>query len=606
MRIDVIDSSAGLAELQANWETLYDADPEAQFFLSWTWMSKWLRSIDKPWFVLAAKPVGSSSYAGLLPLWLGTREHKAGGFYNDVNMGGNYVSDYTGFLCAPEFVDQAIPAFAARIKQLHWTNLRIEELRASDHRTTLFMRQFSDREFKFRDVNCVNSDNIDNSICPAAPLPGDWNAYLEKNLSANMRQKLRRLLRQIEKSGEFRITHSETDTFERDLETLLRFWTARWGRRKGQRLNGILRNNRLMLRHAFGAGALYLPVLWQGDRPVGALAIFVDPRKKSFLFHMAGRDETFDGPQPGLILHAHSIRRAISNGFATYDFMRGNEAYKYSFGVEEHRNKSVIVTTKSGKNLGGRLDGRSLAFALERSKEHHRAGRHAKAEPGFRQIIDIEPRNADALYCLGQVLAKRGKHAAAIGMFKTLLADHPEVYKAWVRLGRSLTANGQLAEAVDALFEAIRREPKKADAYHALGHALVDLGLFDQAVATFDAVRDLQPDYPGIGASLMEAVRLRGGLSRKELTRRAALHADLRDKVGKLSVIAAALNRSGPATTKPPVPTSKATGAEPLLPLQPAPASVGLLGQRAPAANAEEGLQLYNAAIAGFLPQGKR
>ncbi|HTO59683.1 MAG TPA: GNAT family N-acetyltransferase, partial [Bradyrhizobium sp.] len=300
MRIDVIDSSAGLAELQADWEALYDADPEAQFFLSWTWMSKWLRSIDKPWFVLAAKPDGSSRYAGLLPLWLGTRERKSGGFYNDVNMGGNYVSDYTGFLCRPEVEGQAIPAFAARIKQLHWTNLKIEELRASEHRTALFLRQFSDREFKFSDVNCVNKDNIDNSICPAAPLPGDWNAYLEKNLSANMRQKLKRLLRQIEKSGEFRITHAEKDTFERDLETLLRFWTARWGRRKGQSLNAILSNNRLMLRHTFEVGALYLPVLWQGDRPVGALAIFVDPRKKSFLFHMAGRDEAFDGPQPGL------------------------------------------------------------------------------------------------------------------------------------------------------------------------------------------------------------------------------------------------------------------------------------------------------------------
>jgi tetratricopeptide (TPR) repeat protein len=606
MRIDVIDSGGGLSELRADWEALYDADPEAQFFLSWTWMSKWLSSVDKPWFILAARPdAGSSGYAGLLPLWLGTGERKSGGFYNDVNLGGNYVSDYTGFLCKPEFENQAIPAFAGRLKQLHWTNLKIEELRASDHRTALFMRQFSDREFRFSDVNCVNKDNIDNSICPAAPLPGNWNDYLEKNLSANMRQKLRRLLRQIEKSAEFRITHAEKDTFERDLETLLRFWTSRWGRRKGQRLNAILANNRLMLRHAFEAGALYLPVLWHGERPVGALAIFVDARKKSFLFHMAGRDEAFDGPQPGLILHAHAIRHAISNGFTTYDFLRGNEAYKYSFGVEERRIKSVVVATKSGENLGGRLDARSLPFALERSKEHHRAGRDAKAEPGFRQILDLEPRNVDALYCLGQILAKRGKHAAAIAMFRTLLADHPEIGKVWVRLGKSLRANGQLPEAVDALLEAIGREPKKADAYHALGHVLVDFGLLDEAVAAFDAVRDLQSDYPDIGASLMKAVHLRGELSPKELARRATLHADVRDNVGKLNVIAAALNRNRQATTKP-LATSGGKGAEPLLPLQSVPDSVGLLGQRAPAAQAEDGLRLYNAAIAGFLPRGKR
>ena len=421
-----------------------------------------------------------------------------------------------------------------------------------------------------------------------------------------MRQKIRRLLRQIEKSDEFRIAHAERDTFDRDLEILLQFWTARWGRRKGQNLSGILGNNRLMLRHAFEAGALYLPVLWQGERPIGALAIFVDVRKRSFLFHMAGRDEAFDGPQPGLALHAHSIRHAIRNGFVTYDFLRGNEPYKYSFGVEERRIKSFVLAMKDGKNLGGRLDRRSLPFALERSKEHHRAGRHAKAEPGFRQVLDIEPRNADALYCLGQIMAQRGEHAAAIGMFRTLLADRPDIYKAWVRLGRSLRAQGELAEAVDALCEGIEREPANADAYHGLGHVLLDLGLFDQAVAAFDAARELQPDYPDIGASLMKALRLRGGLSSKELARRAASNADVRDRVGKLSAIAAASARNRQATAKTPVVASKRNGVEPLFPSQSKVDSVGLLAQQATAAHAEDGLRLYNAAIARLLPQGKR
>jgi len=606
MRIDIIDSAKGLAELRADWDAVYDADPEAQFFLSWTWMFKWLISIDKPWFILAAKPdAGSSAYVAFLPLWLGTKERGSGGFYNEVNMGGNHVSDYTGFLCRPEFEEQAIPAFASRVKQLNWTNLKLEELCASDHRTALFMGEFSDRDYAVSKLDCVNSDKIDNNICPVAQLPGDWDEYLERNLSANMRQKIRRLLRQIEKSGEFRIAHAEKDTFERDLEILLQFWTARWGRRKGQRLSGILDNNRLMLRHSFEAGALHLPILWQGERPIGALAIFVDVRKRSFLFHMAGRDETFDGPQPGLALHAHSIRHAIRNGFVTYDFLRGTEPYKYSFGVEEHRIKSFLVATKDEENLGGRLDARSLSFALKRSKEHHRAGRHAKAEPGFRQVLDIEPRNADALYCLGQIVAQRGEHAAAIGMFKTLLADRPDTYKAWVRLGRSLGAHGERAEAVDALCEAVGREPANADAYHGLGHVLLDLGLFDQAVAAFDAARELQPDYPDIGASLMKALRLRGGLSPKELARRASSNPDVRDRVGKLSAIAAAAERNRQVTAKAPVVASKRNGVEPLFPSSKAD-SVGLVAQRAFAAHAEDGLRIYNAAIARLLPQGKR
>jgi tetratricopeptide (TPR) repeat protein len=258
---------------------------------------------------------------------------------------------------------------------------------------------------------------------------------------------------------------------------------------------------------------------------------------------------------------------------------------------------------KYGKNVG--LDRRSLPFALERSMEHHRAGRHAKAEPGFRQVLDIEPRNADALYCLGQIMAQRDEHAAAIGMFKTLLADRPDTYKAWVRLGKSLRVHGELAASVDALCEGIGREPANADAYHGLGHVLLDLGLFDQAVAAFDAARELQPDYLDIGASLMKALRLRGGLSPKELARRAASHADLRDRVGKVSAIAAALERNR-QTAKTPVAASKRNGVEPLFPSKSKVDSIGILAQQATAAHAEDGLRIYNAAIARLLPQGKR
>jgi hypothetical protein len=263
------------------------------------------------------------------------------------------------------------------------------------------------------EIDRLSKNKIDNSICPFTPLPADWDSYLESRLSANTRQKVRRVLRQVEKSDELRITHADKDTFERDLEILLRFWTERWGSQKGLRLNSILKNNRLMLRHCFADGALFLPILWQGERPVGALAILVDARKKSFLFHMAGRDQTFESPPPGLVLHAHSIRHAIENGFVTYDFLRGNEPYKYSFGAEERRITSFIVATKDEKNLGGRLDRRTLPAVLRIVKQHQKAGRHAQAEAGLRQVLEAEPHNADALYGLGQALAKRGRHAAA-------------------------------------------------------------------------------------------------------------------------------------------------------------------------------------------------
>ena len=58
-------------------------------------------------------------------------------------------------------------------------------------------------------------------------------AYLDHDLSANTRQKIRRLLRKVDNSGEFRITHTTAETVERDLAILLDFWVSKWGSRKG-------------------------------------------------------------------------------------------------------------------------------------------------------------------------------------------------------------------------------------------------------------------------------------------------------------------------------------------------------------------------------------
>jgi len=63
--------------------------------------------------------------------------------------------------------------------------------------------------------------------------------------------------------------------------------------------------------------------------------------------------------------HAHSIRYAIENGFTEYDFLRGNETYKYSFGVKERSIRHIVIGTKNGRNIGGRLNSRTVPAALK-------------------------------------------------------------------------------------------------------------------------------------------------------------------------------------------------------------------------------------------------
>jgi CelD/BcsL family acetyltransferase involved in cellulose biosynthesis len=51
-----------------------------------------------------------------------------------------------------------------------------------------------------------------------------------------------------------------------------------------------------------------------------------------YLLYNSGLNLTYREHSPGLILNANLIQKAISEGIKVYDFMRGNERYKYDLG----------------------------------------------------------------------------------------------------------------------------------------------------------------------------------------------------------------------------------------------------------------------------------
>jgi tetratricopeptide (TPR) repeat protein len=187
-------------------------------------------------------------------------------------------------------------------------------------------------------------------------------------------------------------------------------------------------------------------------------------------------------------LHAHSIRYAIANGFEEYDFSQGNEPYKYSFGVKERRIRCVAIATKNGLNLGGKLDRRTIPDALKEATELHQNRKLAEAERCYRQILDVEPRNADAIHRLGELLTTRENHIGAKRLFKMLTTIRPDLYKPWLSLAQSCEALGQYLEAADSYRAVIKLAPEVPDAFTGIGRVLLKLGRMREFDASLDAL----------------------------------------------------------------------------------------------------------------------
>jgi CelD/BcsL family acetyltransferase involved in cellulose biosynthesis len=466
MHVDVIEEFAALEGARGDWEAAYAADPEASLFMSWRWIADWLAASRTVWLVLAAKPTQADDrYVAFLPLRMRVHFDKERGFFNELYLAGGEFSDHAGVLAHPDFEAAAISAFTDHLrKKLNWAKLTLHNLWMSERRRRLFLSAFDELRFVHKDIEYFDKvGNTNLSVCPSAALPSDWDTYLT-NLSANNRQKIRRWQRKVEASEEYDITLSEPETYARDIDMLLDLWKTKWTRRKGSRAEKIAQCNRAMLNRCARNGTLFLPVFRHGGRPVAALAILVDPVKKAMLFLITGRDESYEEAPAGYLLHAYSIRHAIAQGFATYDFLRGDEPYKYLFASQEQRLRACSVATRNGRNLGDALDPRGLERMRDKVLELEKKNEIAAAVRAYRQILEMQPDDALTLYRLGRLQAKRNDHTEAVALFSRSVEVEPGGSNAWLKLALSLHALGDDAGALKACREVVRLQPKSEEA----------------------------------------------------------------------------------------------------------------------------------------------
>lgn len=517
MHVDIIDSFETLTALKPNWEAVYDADPEAHYFLSWTWISNWFENLSCPWLVLAAKASpDASNYVAFFPLQLRTEIAQDGTYFNSIRMGGSHFAVYTGLICDPASQDGAIPAFANCLKAVNWTSLHLDDIYVSDKRRSLLFNRFPQTEFVTQKVRRAShitdvGEDIDHDIYIYVKLPGDWETYLN-TLGTNTRRDARYFLRKVDGSGEYRITHADAETIERDLETLLGFWLAQWEEKNPRYAHGIVQNSRRMLMRCFEAGALFLPVLWKGDTPIGAHVCFADRSKQALVCFLVSRDLSIKKPPPGFVLHVHSIQWAIENGFKLYDLGTGNFSYKNSFGSDEHRVVRWRIGTRTNRNLRGTLEPRSLPVLIDHASRLHRGGKLAEAETACRQILHADSQHAGALELLREIeaaraalpqadfatafdLHKRGQTEEARRIYSTILASEPRHFDARHLLGVTFLERGQFETAEQQIGLAIEIDPNVAAAHNNRGNALKSLGRFDEALASYERAIALKPDY---------------------------------------------------------------------------------------------------------------
>jgi len=264
--------------------------------------------------------------------------------------GASYHADYATILAAPAdlaAVADALAGFLAADAHItdpehpaRWDVIDLRRLRCGDPTADALADAFGRREME--EGWTLNLERED--VCPVVHLPEglDFEPYLA-TLAKKERHEIRRKIRRAEAAGEVALRPS-TDPLL-DLEIFIEMHQKKWGDK------GLFPRtpggdaSRTFIRRLFELSG--------PDGPVRMSFLTVDGREiatgihvetdDTVMFYNAGTNPDAYDLSPGVVLIALFMRRAIEMGKRRFDFLRGDEPYKYHWGAIDEPIQRLLV-----------------------------------------------------------------------------------------------------------------------------------------------------------------------------------------------------------------------------------------------------------------------
>lgn len=336
MIIELYTSDAVFDTLRPEWNSLLAQSQSNRVFLTWEWLSTWWRAYHPGDLWLLAIRTQDHQLVGLAP-WYIEQRSKTGRTIRSI--GCVDVTDYLDVVakigCEHE-VFSSIAAYLAEHRHsfdvLDLCN--IPESAPVLHHLPAILRQHN-----------FIVETKTQEVCPVIELPKQWDTYLD-SLNKKNRHELRRKLRRLEGDTEQIAWYSVSQEHNLDTETE-RFLALM--RSAGAEKVAFLQDEanvtffKLMARAIFEAGWLQLAFLTIDG--VYAAAYLNFDYNNEILVYNSGLDLNVGATlSPGIGLIAYLIQDAINKGKQRFDFLRGNEEYKYRLGATDTQVLMLIAT----------------------------------------------------------------------------------------------------------------------------------------------------------------------------------------------------------------------------------------------------------------------
>lgn len=324
MQTTIYTDSTGFETLSQEWDSLLERSVRPPFFMRYLYQSIWWKYLGNNDLLLIAIRNNEGQLVGLAPLYrkinhLGQQELSFVGCVD--------VSDYLDLLVDRDYVEPVHQALLNCLSDnsLAWDKIYLCSL--PHHSITHTRLAQTAKEQGWR------TQVSQQDVCPVITLPHSWDDYLA-GLKKKQRHEIRRKMRKIETEAQTRwyvidspagLTEAMEifiDLHQKSTQDKEDFWS--------DGLIGFFKELSTQLAQVGWLKLYFIEV--DGNQAAAMLCFDYD---NEFLLYNSGYDpEQFAHLSPGNVLTSYTIQHAIELGRARYDFLRGDEVYKFRFGAE--------------------------------------------------------------------------------------------------------------------------------------------------------------------------------------------------------------------------------------------------------------------------------
>lgn len=313
LKLELLDDYEPVANA---WEELWHRCPTASVFQHPAWLISWWRHFGSGELLLVTIWNGEE-LAALLPLHAMNRERGQTAF-----LLGTGLSDCMDGLCAPESLPQVGSVLANWLDHNREIQFDFHDLQPGSFLVDL-------------DAPCGWESRVEvQEYSPALPLEGF--SEMELPIPAVRARELAYYRRRAQKQGRVEIQEATDDRCTHAMQDLIRLHSQQWRQRSQP---GVLADRAVQAFHAEAVpllargGLLKMYTLSINGRIAGVWYGFRAHQRESF--YLSGFDPEMKSISPGTLLIGHAIEQAFQSGCASFEFLRGQEPYKYRWGAQD-------------------------------------------------------------------------------------------------------------------------------------------------------------------------------------------------------------------------------------------------------------------------------